>query len=116
MKHFEYICISLWSIPDSIIQHYNLESKIHNGVVYVEVRNRMYGLPQSGCIANGKLMTHLEHKGFRQAQVTHDLLLHTDHPMACSLVVDNFGVKYVRHEHAEYFKDTLKEHYDITIE
>ena len=33
-----------------------------------------------------------------------------------TLVVDNFGVKYIGKEHFEYLISTLKTHYEITID
>ena len=65
---------------------------------------------------NYKLMTYLEPKGFRQATTTPILILHNTRPLTSTLVVNNFGIKYVGKEHTIFLKDTLEEHYDITID
>ena len=36
--------------------------------------------------------------------------------MQFTLVVDNFGVKYVGEEHALHLKQTIKESYTVTVE
>ena len=46
----------------------------------------------------------------RSSQLWH----HEWHPIKLSLVVDNFGVKYVGREHAEHLQAAFREHYDIT--
>ena len=37
-------------------------------------------------------------------------------PIQFTLVVDNFGVKYVGEEHALHLKQTLEENYKVTTE
>ena len=39
-------------IPEPFLQAYKLHPKIYNGYLYMEIRKGMYGLPQSGIIAN----------------------------------------------------------------
>ena len=39
---------------------------------------------------------------------------HKTHPIQFTLVVDDFGVKYVGKEHAMHLKSVLEEHYTIT--
>ncbi len=39
---------------------------------------------------------------------------HDTRPIQFTLVVDNFGVKYVGKEHAHHLKNTLEEHYKLT--
>ena len=36
--------------------------------------------------------------------------------MQFTLIVDDFGVKYVGEEHAQHLKNTLEENYTVTIE
>ena len=38
---------------------------------------------------------------------------HKWHPIACSLVVDDFGVKYVGKEHADNLSAALKQDYEL---
>jgi hypothetical protein len=39
---------------------------------------------------------------------------HNTRPIQFTLVVDDFGIKYVNKEHAQHLKNTLKEHYKLT--
>jgi hypothetical protein len=41
---------------------------------------------------------------------------HNTRPIQFTLVVDNFGVKYVGKEHAQHLKNALKEHYKLTCD
>ena len=48
----EYLRLKMSDMPDDIIEHYKLKEKAtHDGYVYVEVTKGMYGLPQSGLLA-----------------------------------------------------------------
>jgi hypothetical protein len=51
-------------IPNTFIKAYNLRPKIHNGFLYMEIRKGMYGLPQSGIIANKLLLKWLKLHGY----------------------------------------------------
>ena len=43
-------------------------------------------------------------------------MTHDWRPVQFTLVVDNFGVKYVGEEHAIHLKNTIEEHYNVTTE
>jgi hypothetical protein len=64
MDIFEYMQIPFNLIPDEIAIQYNLKSLVHNGLVYIEIRKGMYGLPQAGILANKKLAKHLARFGY----------------------------------------------------
>jgi hypothetical protein len=52
MARWEYIRIKLADIPEDVIQHYNLRNIVDkDGYVYCRVEKEMYGLPQTGIIA-----------------------------------------------------------------
>ena len=55
----EYVKIKLTDIPQEFIDEYNLQDYVHEGCVYFEIRNGVYGLPQSGSLANDLLETRL---------------------------------------------------------
>jgi hypothetical protein len=51
-------------IPDKIIDHYTLRDLVDKDRwVYIEICKGMYGLPQSGILANQLLEKHLAKKG-----------------------------------------------------
>ena len=53
LKSSEYIHINIKDIPDEIIKEYNIKDKATaDGAVYIEANRGMYGLPQSGLLAN----------------------------------------------------------------
>ena len=114
MDRYEYMKIPISVIPDDIKAQYKLEPLVTDGHVYVEIRKGMYGLPQAGRIANDALVPYLATHGYHQAKHTPGLFKHETRPVTFSLVVDNFGVKYVGKEHAQHLLDILSQKYTIT--
>ena len=45
----------LISLHTKIIDQYELDNLVYNGKIYIEIRKRMYGLPQASIIVNKKL-------------------------------------------------------------
>jgi hypothetical protein len=39
-------------LPDNIIDHYQLQEKVLDGYVYMEIHKGMYELPQASILAN----------------------------------------------------------------
>ena len=116
MKEYEYIKIHLSKIPNEIIEKYDLETKADkDGWVYIEIQKGMYGLKQSGRIANDQLQAKLAKHGYYPTKTTPGLWKHTTQPIQFALVVEDFGVKYVGKEHAKHLIQALQESYQITI-
>jgi hypothetical protein len=66
----EFICMKLSGIPDEVIEEYKLwEKATKNGSIYIKVKHGMYGLPQSGLIANELLETRLNKHGYLQSEL-----------------------------------------------
>jgi hypothetical protein len=65
------------------------------GFVYLEVTKGMYGLPQAGLLANELLEKRLNKHGYHQSKFVPGLWKHKTRPIMFTLVVDDFGVKYV---------------------
>ena len=74
----------------------------------------MYGLPQSGLLVKEILGKRLNKRGYQQRKIVPGLWKHDWRPIQFTLVVDNFGVKYVGEEHALHLKQTLEENYKVT--
>ena len=70
LKCYEYIHLRYDIIPDEIKDQYHLQAFKHNGYVYFEVRQGMYGLPQAGNIVYDQLMKHLEPYGYKPVHHT----------------------------------------------
>jgi hypothetical protein len=54
----------LSSLPDHIIDQYDLRNKEKNGYIYVECRKAIYGLPQAGALSNKLLKEQLRPAGY----------------------------------------------------
>ena len=107
--------MKLSDFPESVIFHYNLSEKATpDGFVYVAIKRGMYGLPQSGILAQELLETRLNAHGYHQSKITPSMWTHAWRPIYFTLVVENFGVKYVGKEHADHLIKRIKENYDIT--
>ena len=116
MKRYEYMRMKLSDIPEDVQEHYKLKEKASkDGFVFVEIRRGMYGLPQGGLIAQELLEKRLNKRGLYQSQFTPGLWLHKTRNIQFALVVDDFGIKYVKDEDAQYLIDSLTPHYDITV-
>ncbi len=76
----------------------------------------MYGLPQAELIANKLLESRLNKHGYWQSKLVPGLWRHDTHPIQFTLVIDDFGVKYVGKEHALHLKHVLEEHYQLTCD
>ena len=74
----------------------------------------MYGLPQAGLLANELLEKRLNQNGYYQSKLIPGLWKHQTRPITFTLVVDDFGVKYVGIEHAQHLESVLKQHYAVT--
>ena len=98
------------------MRRYNLDSKIHHGYVYVEIRKGMYGLPQAGKLANDLLQKHLKPYGYEPVKHTPGLWKHQTRPINFTLVVDDFGIKYTDKDDIDYLIEAIKEKYPIKID
>ena len=96
MERYEYLRLKLDQLPVDVIGQHQLKDKVANdGYVYIEVHKGMYGLPQVGLLAQQLLEKRLEKHGYTQSKQTPGLWKHEWRPICFSLVVDDFGVKYV---------------------
>jgi hypothetical protein len=73
----------------------------------------MYGLPQAGIIAQELLKEQLKKAGYTQSKFTLGYWKHEWRPISFTLIVDNFGVKYIGKEHVMHLIRVLKEHYEV---
>jgi hypothetical protein len=108
--------ILLSRFPEEIVDKYNLQALAVDGWVYIEIRKGMYGLKQSGLLANQLLQTRLAPFGYYPARHTPGLWLHKTRPIAFSLIVDYFAVKYVGKQHVDHLRNALIQSYELTID
>jgi hypothetical protein len=57
LPRFEYMKMLLSRFPEEMVQKYNLNPLAVDGWVYIKIRKGMYGLKQSGLLANQLLQT-----------------------------------------------------------
>jgi hypothetical protein len=76
----------------------------------------MYGLKQAGLLANQLLQKRLALFGYYPARHTSGLWLHKTRPIAFSLIVDDFAVKYMGKHHADHLRDALMRSYELTAD
>ncbi|KAL7429837.1 hypothetical protein ACHAXH_002639 [Discostella pseudostelligera] len=102
----EYVCIKITDIPQEFIDEYNLTEYEHNGWVYFEINNRVYGLKQVG----------LTKHGYYQCATTPGLWRHKLHSVTFVLIVDDFDIQYIQRCHAEHILEALQQDYLVTTD
>ena len=108
MERPEFMRLKITDLPPEFVALYNLINIAdQNGMVYMRIQKGMYGLPQAGILAHQLLEQRLNEHGYRQSQITPGLWKHDVRPISFTLCVDNFGVKYTGHEHAEHLTNVL---------
>ena len=114
MDRYEYFRMKLELFPPDIIEKYGLHDKVDaDGNVFCEVRRGMYGLPQAGIIAQDLLTKRLHKAGYYQSKITPGYWRHNWRPISFTLVVDDFGVKYINKADVEHLMSVLKQDYEI---
>ncbi len=73
-----------------------------NGWFYIEISRGMYGLPQAEILEQHQLEKRLEKHGYKQSKIIPVFWTHKWRPISFTLVVYDFGVKYVGGEHAKH--------------
>jgi hypothetical protein len=114
LRRFEYMFINLSSLPQEIIDECGLLELAHDGRVYIEIQKVMYGLPQAGILTNKLLQPRLALDGYCPTEHTHALWKHETRPVWLSLIVDDFGIKYIGRDSAEHLMVSIKKKYDIS--
>ena len=90
------MCTHQRDVPQEIINEYKLQNKIDpDGYIYMEICKAIYGLKQAGKLANKQLEKVLLTHDYYPSEYTPGLYLHKTRPISFTLVVDDFGVKYV---------------------
>jgi hypothetical protein len=96
--------------------YHNLNALAVDGWVYIDIRKGMYGLEQAGLLANQLLQARLAPFGYYPAHHNPGLWLNKTRPISCTLVVDNFAVKYVGKQHPEHLRNALLRTYELTTD
>ena len=105
--------LPLTVFPQHIKQQYNLDIEAKKCYVYVKIRRSIYGLPQANKLTKTALKEHLAPYIYFEVSHTPGLWRHITRPIAFSLVVDEFGVKYVHKDDADHLANSLKNAYKL---
>ena len=74
----------------------------------IKTRRSIYGLPQSGKLANDNLRKQIAPHGYFEVKHTPQLWTYITRPIQFTLVVDDFGVKYTRQKDAEHLLSVIE--------
>ncbi len=111
LEYYEYMQIPLALFPIWIIEQYDLKKHTLNGFVHLEMRRAVWDLPQAGILANKRLRWKLAPFGYYECINKPGLWYHVSRPISFTLIADDFGVKYVGKEHADYLIASIKSTY-----
>ena len=100
--------VSFFRLPRRSSSNTNSESN-KKWSIYIRANRGIYGLSQAGLLANKLLEKRLNKHGYHQSNWNFGCVSNT-----FTMVVDDFGVKYVGEEHVNHLKATLEEHYKLT--
>ena len=113
----EYAKIKLSDVPDEIIEEYNLRAKAtSDGWIYIKVVKGMYGLPQAGSLAHDLLEKRLNNEGYYKSKLVPGLWKHKTRNLQFVLVVDDFGIKYLREEDLNHLIKSIEQYYEVKVD
>ena len=70
LEYYEYMKIPLTLFPKWIIEQYDLLRHAKDGMVHIEMRRAVWGLPQAGILSNKKLRHKLAPHGYHECNNT----------------------------------------------
>ena len=108
----QYVKFPVSQIPFEIINAYHLNDKVNNGFVYVKIKKAWYGLRESGKIAHDDLVKHLCADDYYETS-TAGLFTHKTRDISFTLVVDDFGIKYINEDDVTHLRNTIEKHYPV---
>jgi hypothetical protein len=114
LEYFEYMKMPLSLFPSWIVEQYNLKELAVKGWVYIEMRRAVWGLPQAGILANKRLRRKVVPFGYHECVNTPGLWRHETRAISFTLVVDDFGTKYVKKEDVDHLIASIKSTYSLT--
>jgi hypothetical protein len=94
--------------PVWIQKQYNLKTLSYKGYVHLEMQRAVWGLPQAGILANKRLQCKLAPFSYFEHVNTPRLWYHESQPISFTLVVNDFGIKYVNKKDVDHLVASIK--------
>eukprot|EP00804_Cyclotella_cryptica_P028838 CCRYP_008425-RA/>CCRYP_008425-RA protein AED:0.37 eAED:0.37 QI:0/0/0/1/1/1/3/0/442 len=117
MPRPEFGRVKLSDIPEEIIEEYKLrELATKDEWVYFRADKTHYGLPQAGSLSHDLLEKRLNAEGYVKTLTVPGLWKHKTRNIQFVLVVDDFGIKYVKKEDLDHLVGVLKRYYDVSVD
>ena len=117
MEESEYLRIHSKYFSKEFINTYKIHNLINkDGYVYCKIVKGMYGLKQAAILAYKQLVHRLEKHRYKPIKTTNGLWKHVTRPTLFALCVNDFGVKYNSIADLHHLMDSLKQHYEITVD
>jgi hypothetical protein len=113
LEYFKYMKIPLTLFPAWTVEQYNLRTSALDGWVHIEMRRAVWGLPQAGILANKRLHCKLVPFDYYKSTNTPGLWRHKSRPLTFTLVVENFGVKFVNKADVDHLISSIKKTYTL---
>jgi hypothetical protein len=88
--------------PDNIFKHCQLQEKVLDGYISMEIHKGIYELPQAGILANKLLKKRLARHEYFEQPNTSGLWKHVTHLVWFNLCGDDFGMRYIGREHLQH--------------
>ena len=80
--------------------------------MHARIDKGMHGLKEASALACNELRQHLEQYGYHPTRHTPGLWKHITNKIIFTLVVDDFGVKYITKESAIHLINSLQDKYE----
>jgi hypothetical protein len=106
--------IPLTLFPTWIVEQYDLNGHALHGFIHLEMWRAVWGLPQADILANKRLRQKLALFGYYESTHTPSFWYHKSQPITFTLVVDDFGVKYVGKDNVNHLITSMKKDYTLT--
>ena len=117
LKRPEYAKVKLSDIPEEVIGEYKLgQLATPDGWVYMKVVRGMYGLPQAGSLGHDLLEKRLNKEGYHQSKIVPGFWKHNSRDIKFVLVVDDFGIKYIKEADLDHLIQSLEKYYKVPVD
>ena len=117
LKRPEFARVKLSDVPTEIIDEYKLCEKVTpDGWIYIKCVKTVPGLPHSGSVRHDALEARLNKEGYFKSKIVPALWKHQTRNIQFVLVVDDFGIKYLRKEDSDHLIETLRKYYDVKVD